>query len=94
MQYVKFLLLLLLFQPAAHALAAQLGPGAWQLAQTRERAISLSAAADLVQSHFGGRVLSAQAGSVQGRPIYRIKVLTSSGEVRVALVDAATGRLE
>ena len=94
MQYARFLLLLLLFQTTAHALAAPLGQGAWQVAETRESAVSLSAAADLVQSRLGGRVLSAQAGSVQGRAIYRIKVLTSSGEVRVVLVDAATGRQE
>ena len=67
---------------------------ATQLAQARQKRLSLSEAADLVQRQTGGRVLSAQASNEQGREVYRIKVLTSSGEVRVVLVDASTGSME
>jgi uncharacterized membrane protein YkoI len=54
----------------------------------------LSEAADLVQKRTGGRILSAQDVREQGREMYRIKVLTRQGEVRIVLVDAATGRME
>ena len=41
----------------------------------------------------GGRVLSVEkAQSGGGRAVWRVKVLTARGEVRVILVDAATGR--
>ena len=65
-----------------------------QLAQVRQQRLSLSEAADLVRRRTGGRVLSAQSSNEQGREMYRIKVLTSSGEVRVVLVDAASGGME
>ena len=91
----RFLLLLLavLLAPYAHAEPSRLQSAAWQLAQA-ERRISLNQAADLVQQRTGGRVLSAQAVREQGREIYRIKVLTRQGEVRIVLVDAATGHME
>ena len=91
----RFLLFLLavLLAPYAHAELSPLQSTAWQLAQA-ERRISLNQAADLVQQRTGGRVLSAQAVREQGREIYRIKVLTRQGEVRIVLVDAATGHME
>ncbi len=39
-----------------------------------------------------GRVLSVEQTQVGGRPAWRVKVVTAQGEVRVILVDAASGR--
>lgn len=67
----------------------------WQLAQTgRSPQLSSSDAADLVQRRTGGRVLAVQAQRESGREIYRVKVLTPQGEVRIVLVDAASGSME
>jgi uncharacterized membrane protein YkoI len=40
----------------------------------------------------GGRVLSVEKAQAGGRAVWRVKVLTARGEVRVILIDAATGR--
>lgn len=94
MQYrIRWVLLCVLFLPAAHARDLELGQVQWQLAGKQEQ-LSLNQAADQVQRRTGGRVLSAQAVREQGREVYRIKVLTRQGEVRIVLVDAATGRME
>ena len=90
----SMLLLMMLLQPTAHALDTSSTQSAWQLAQARQSRLSLSEAADLVQRQRGGRVLAAQAVREQGREMYRIKILTAQGEVRVVLVDAATGSME
>jgi hypothetical protein len=51
--------------------------------------LSLEQAAQRVQQSTGGRVLDARdAGSV-----YRIKVLTPGGEVRIVLVDPRSGAM-
>jgi uncharacterized iron-regulated membrane protein len=51
--------------------------------------LTLEQAVDRVQQATGGRVLDARdAGGV-----YRIKVLTPRGEVRVVLVDPRTGAM-
>lgn len=93
MRYSMFMLMLLML-PTAHALETIETPGAWQLAQVQQNRLSLSEAADLVQRQRGGRVLAAQAVREQGREMYRIKILTAQGEVRIVLVDAATGNME
>lgn len=100
MRYPMLIVLLsALLPPAAQARDAALeagpGLGQWQLAQAgRQGRLSLSEAADLVQRRTGGRILAAQAVREQGRELYRIKVLTRQGEVRIVLVDAATGSME
>ena len=49
-----------------------------------------SAAAQRVAS---GRVLSVdKAEAADHRPVWRVKVLTGQGEVRVILIDAGSGR--
>lgn len=88
------LLMLMLGVPTAHALEMNLVQNAWQLAQSGQNRLSLSEAADLVQRQSEGRVLATQTLAEQGREIYRIKVLTPRGEVRVVHVDAATGRIQ
>jgi uncharacterized membrane protein YkoI len=40
----------------------------------------------------GGRVLSVDSTQAGGRPAWRVKVVTAKGEVRMVLVDAATGK--
>ena len=39
-----------------------------------------------------GRVLSVERAEAGGRPVWRVKVLTAQGEVKVILIDAASGR--
>lgn len=56
-----------------------------------EAGLSLDAAVAQVQRETGGRVLSADADRRGGRTVYRIKVLTPSGHVRVYLIDARSG---
>lgn len=52
--------------------------------------VSRDDAAAAAQRVSGGRVLSVEkSGSV-----WRVKVVTAKGEVRVILVDAATGRVQ
>jgi uncharacterized membrane protein YkoI len=40
----------------------------------------------------GGRVLSVEKSQAGGRAVWRVKVLTAQGEVKVVLIDASTGR--
>jgi len=40
----------------------------------------------------GGRVLSVDTAQAGGRPAWRVKVVTAKGEVRMVLVDAASGK--
>ncbi len=40
----------------------------------------------------GGRVLSIDKSETGGRAVWRVKVVTPQGEVRVILIDAATGK--
>jgi hypothetical protein len=39
-----------------------------------------------------GRVLAVERSDAGGRPVWRVKVVTASGDVRVILVDVASGR--
>ena len=49
-------------------------------------------AAAVAQRATGGRVLSVDKTDSSGRPAWRVKVITAQGEVRVIVIDAATGR--
>ncbi len=49
-------------------------------------------AAAVAQKVSGGRVLSVEKSQAGNRPVWRVKVVTAAGEVRVVLIDAATGR--
>ena len=55
--------------------------------------VSRDDAAAVAQRASGGRVLAVERSQVDQRPVWRVKVLTPSGDVRVILVDAATGRM-
>jgi uncharacterized membrane protein YkoI len=68
----------------AAMLAATVAP-AWA-------AVSRDAAAAIAQRESGGRVLSVEQSEAGGRAVWRVKVLTARGEVRVILIDVATGQ--
>jgi hypothetical protein len=69
------------------------GDGAMRLARREQGGApgGLSQAVRQVQQETGGRVLSAEQLEQGGRVVYRIKVLTPSGQVRVITKDAGTG---
>jgi len=54
--------------------------------------VSRDDAASTAQQASGGRVLSVERTERDGRPVWRVKVLTPQGDVKVILVDAASGR--
>ena len=53
--------------------------------------ISRDDAAAAAQRVASGRVLSVDKTEADRRPVWRVKVLTGKGEVRVILIDAASG---
>lgn len=50
-------------------------------------------AAAVAQRVASGRVLAVERAEVDRRPVWRVKILTAKGEVRVVIVDAASGRV-
>ena len=55
--------------------------------------VGRDAAAAAAQRVASGRVLSVEKTEADHRPVWRVKVLTGQGEVRVILIDAASGRV-
>jgi uncharacterized membrane protein YkoI len=53
--------------------------------------VSPDEAAAIARRESAGRVLAVEKSSSGGREVYRVKVLTPNGEVRVILIDAETG---
>lgn len=53
--------------------------------------VSRDDAAAMVQKASGGRVLAVEKAEREGRPVWRVKVLTPQGEVKVVLINAASG---
>ena len=49
-------------------------------------------AASMAQRASGGRVLAVERAERDGRAVWRVKVLTPQGEVKVMLIDVASGR--
>jgi hypothetical protein len=49
-------------------------------------------AAAAAQRQTGGRVLSVEKTESNQRAVWRVKVVTSKGEVRVVFIDAGAGR--
>ena len=47
----------------------------------------------IAQRASAGRVLSAERTDAGGRPAWRVKLVTAQGEVKVILVNAASGRM-
>jgi hypothetical protein len=54
--------------------------------------VSRDAAAAIAQRASGGRVLSVEQAEAGRRPVWRVKVVTPQGVVRVIMVDAASGQ--
>ena len=54
--------------------------------------VSRDDAAAVAQRETGGRVLAVERADAGGRAVWRVKVVTPRGDVRVVLVDMATGR--
>lgn len=54
--------------------------------------VSRDEAAAAAQRVSDGRVLSVERSEADRRPVWRVKILTPRGEVRVVLIDAASGR--
>jgi uncharacterized membrane protein YkoI len=54
--------------------------------------VSRDEAASIAQRANGGRVLSVEKAEADGRAVWRVKVVTAKGEVRVILVDVASGK--
>lgn len=54
--------------------------------------VSRDSAVAAAQQATGGRVLALDKTVHDGRPAWRVKVLTPQGEVKVVLIDAANGR--
>lgn len=50
------------------------------------------AAAIAQRASGGGRVLSVERSEHDGRQVWRVKVVTAQGEVKVIYIDAASGR--
>ena len=57
-------------------------------------AVSRDDAAALAQRETGGRVLAVERADHGGRMVWRVKVVTPRGDVRVVLVDMATGQTQ
>lgn len=55
-------------------------------------AVSRDDAAAAAQRVVEGRVLAVEKYDAGGRPMWRVKLVTPRGDVRVILVDAATGQ--
>jgi uncharacterized membrane protein YkoI len=54
--------------------------------------LSRDDAAAVAQRLSSGRVLSVEKSESARRPVWRVKVVTPQGEVRVILIDVATGQ--
>ena len=54
--------------------------------------VSRDEAAAAAQRVSNGRVLSVEKTESEHRPVWRVKLLTEKGEVRVILIDAASGQ--
>ena len=55
--------------------------------------VSRDEAVSMAQQASGARVLSVEKAEHAGRSVWRVKVLTPQGEVKVILIDAASGRI-
>lgn len=73
-------------QEASYRYAAQSS----ERSGSRQQGKSLDAAVAQVRRETGGRILSAETVSRQGRRVHRIKVLTPDNRVRIVNIDAGS----
>jgi uncharacterized membrane protein YkoI len=57
-----------------------------------QAATSRDDAAQIAQRMTGGRVLAVERAERDGHTVWRVKVVTPQGEVRVVLIDADSGK--
>lgn len=62
-------------------------------AVARGERVSLDQAVTMVLGRYGGKVISADTSSRNGRVVHRIKLLTDDGRVRTVRVDGQTGNI-
>ena len=55
--------------------------------------VSRDEAAAVAQRVASGRVLAVERAEVDHKPVWRVKILTAQGEVRIVVVDVASGRV-
>lgn len=54
--------------------------------------VSRDDAAATAQKSSGGRVLAVEKTQRNGQAVWRVKVLTPQGEVKIVLIDASSGQ--
>lgn len=57
-------------------------------------AVNRDQAAAAAQRQVGGRVLSVDRSDAGGRAVWRVKLVSKRGEVRVVIVDAESGKVQ
>jgi uncharacterized membrane protein YkoI len=55
--------------------------------------VSRDEAAAVAQRVISGRVLAVERAQVAGKPVWRVKILSAQGEVRIVVVDVASGQV-
>jgi uncharacterized membrane protein YkoI len=64
-----------------------------QRQQSAGARISAAQAAATVEQRYGGKIISVQTRQANGRVIYSVKILQSSGHMRTVQVDGQTGAI-
>lgn len=54
--------------------------------------IGKSRAAEAALRAYGGKVLSVEKGSENGRVVYRVKLLLEGGRIKIVAIDGETGQ--
>ncbi|MDE2081666.1 MAG: PepSY domain-containing protein [Burkholderiales bacterium] len=75
-----------MLKPSLCALLVALSLPAWA-------DVSRDEAAAAAQRVASGRVLAVERAEVDHRPVWRVKILSAQGEVRIVVVDVASGRI-
>jgi hypothetical protein len=78
-----FVAALCIASPAGFALASP----PLLLAQASDEDAARQAAAERAAETTGGKVLSAEPDSIDGKPVYRVKVLTPDGHVKTVVIE-------
>lgn len=92
-----FLVIVLMLPLAGQAFSETLDaapPDGARLILAEAKRISLDEAVAVVKEQIDGRIMAAESAHKDGRDGYRIKVLTSGGEVRIFFVDAQSGEIK
>jgi uncharacterized membrane protein YkoI len=63
-------------------------PGPVVAQATESKALTRDEAARKAAEETGGKVLAADPDDIDGRPVYRVKVLTPDGHVRTVVIEA------